>query len=116
MANFQRDPLREQVWRERVAAWSKSRLSIRQFCRQHKLSEASFHFWRRELRTRSEASSPAKSKFIPLTVIPPRTIIATKIEVRCPSGHVVSVPMNDAQTLRQLFEALATPAKETQPC
>ena len=116
MANFQRDPLREQVWRERVAAWSKSGLSIRQFCRQHKLSEASFHFWRRELRTRSEASIPAKSKFIPLTVIPPQQNIAMTIEVRCPSGHVALVPIHNAATIRQLFDALTSPTKEGQPC
>lgn len=123
MARNIRDLSREQMWRERVVAWSKSGLGIRQFCRQHNLSEASFHFWRRELRTRDQNTSAvaitSKPMFVPVTVIPTQhaqPVIATKIEVRCPSGHVVSVPMHDGRVLRQLFEALTSPAKEEVSC
>lgn len=117
MAKFPRDPLREQVWRERFAAWSKSGLSIRRFCRQQAIPETSFHFWLRKLRSREPGVAvTSKPSFVPVTVIPSRPMIATSIEVRCPSGHVALVPIHDAATIRQLFEALTASTKETSPC
>ncbi|MFO0935533.1 MAG: transposase [Gemmataceae bacterium] len=120
MARHIRDLAREQMLRKRVAAWSKNGLGIRAFCRQHKLSEASLHFWRRELRAREQNSTAvataSKHRFVPVTVIPAQPVNVTSVEVRCPSGHVASVPMNDVQTLRHLFEALTSPAKETLSC
>lgn len=120
MARYIRDLARERLWRERVAAWSKSGLGIRAFCRQHNLPETSFHFWRRELRAREQNTSAvvstSKPTFVPVTVIPAQPVIVTSIEVRCPSGHVVSVPINDGKMLRQLFEALTSPTKEASSC
>jgi len=97
----QRDPQREHMWRETVAAWRASGLSVRPYCQQHGVREASFYYWRRELQRRDtlSASSPA---FVPVTVVATATV-----EVRCPSGHVVSLPNADIETLRQLFAALA---------
>ncbi len=103
MARRHRDPQREQFWREAVAAWPTSGLTVREFCRQRQITEPSFYSWRRELRRRE--AKPARSAgpaFVPVTVVP-----AARIEVRCPSGHVVTVPNADLGTLRQLFAALA---------
>ncbi len=62
MARRQRDPALERQWRERVARWATSGLSVRAFCLQHGLIETSFHYWKRELRARDAAvASPAKS-------------------------------------------------------
>ena len=99
MTAKQRDPQREQYWRDVMAGWSASGLTVREYCRRHRLTETAFHYWRRELRRRGE--SPA---FVPVTVVPPPTIA---VEVRCPSGHVVSVPACDASLLRAVFAALA---------
>jgi hypothetical protein len=72
MARGQRNPDLERQWRERVARWSASGLSVREFCLQHALIETSFYYWKRELQARdasvtsstvsappSRASSPA---------------------------------------------------------
>ena len=55
---------REEFWREHVAGWEQSGQSIRGYCRAQGLSEAGFHFWKRELKRREErraskASGPA---------------------------------------------------------
>jgi hypothetical protein len=50
MAKRQRDPVWERQTRERVGVWSTSGLTVREFCRQQGVTEASFHFWKRELR------------------------------------------------------------------
>lgn len=99
MAKQERDPDRERHWRGLVADWQASGLSVREFCSRRDLAEPSFYYWRRELRKRDAAPAPA---FIPVTVVP-----TAMLEIRCPSGHVVSLPNADLGTLRQLFAALA---------
>ena len=121
MAKGQRDLVREQHWRERVAEWVTSGLSIRAFCDQHQLTETTFHHWRRELRDRDDAAAaaPARPRFVPVTVLPngdPLTRSVGPVDVRCPSGHVVTVPVGDTATLRTLFAALASLAGEDSPC
>ena len=123
MARGQRDPALERRWRERVAQWQASGLSVRAFCVQHGLIETSFYSWKRELRARDAAASTAAARsssgkksrpaFIPLTVIPAATVA---VEVRCPSGHVVLVSACDAAFLASLFAALNPPASEEPSC
>lgn len=118
MAKSQCDLEKERRWRGTVSAWRASGLSVREYCRRHRVAESSFHFWRRELREREAASSPPA--FVPVTILPnaePAVSSATRaVEVRCPSGHVVSLPNADIATLRHLFAALAGPAGEASSC
>ena len=120
MARGQRDPELERQWRERIACWQASGLTVREFCRRHGLLETSFYYWKRELRKRDTAasiatkSSPAKKSpptFLPLTVLPTPTL---SVEVRCPSGHVVLLSACDAMSLSSLFAALDPQAQEPQ--
>jgi transposase-like protein len=41
---------REEYWRERVAAFERSGLSVKQFCEQQQITEQSFYVWRKRLR------------------------------------------------------------------
>jgi hypothetical protein len=108
MKTQQRDPQREQLWRKAISAWQASGLSARQYCLRHEFTETSFYYWRRELQRRDAQRVPSLSpQFVPVTVL-----AAATLEVRCPSGHVVTLPTADAATLRMLFAALATEA----PC
>ena len=50
-----RDAKKELFWRRVLRRQAGSGMSIRAWCRQHELSEAGFHWWRREL-ARREAS------------------------------------------------------------
>lgn len=101
-----RDPQREQFWRKAISAWRASGLSVQQYCLRHELKESSFYFWRRELVQRDAQGVPTISpEFVPV-----RVVSAGALEIRCPSGHVVTLPSADATTLRMLFAALATEA------
>ncbi len=121
MARGRRDLGLERQWRERMAGWRASGLSVREFCQRRGLTEPTFHYWRRELRMRDSAASTAamssvkKSRpaVVPLTVLPTATLA---VEVRCPSGHVVLLPSCDVASLASLFAALDPQAGETQPC
>ena len=127
MAGGQRDPALERRWRERVARWSTSGLSVRAYCRQHGLIEASFYSWKRELQARDAAMSPdvaaaprksaslpkSPPVFVPVTVLPGSTL---SVEVRCPSGHVVLLSACDVASLTFLLTALTPPDRGTRSC
>ena len=123
MARGRRDLGLERQWRERMVGWRASGLSVREFCQRRGLTEPTFHYWRRELRTRDSAASTAamssssvkksRPSFVPLTVLPTATLA---VEVRCPSGHVVLLPSCDAASLASLFAALEPQAGGTQSC
>ena len=105
MAKKQRDPTREQYWRDLVSQWQASGWSVREFCSRRRVTEASFYAWRRELQRR-DPQCPASPVFVPVTVVPTKAMV----EVRCPSGHVVTVANADRDTLQHLFAALAPEA------
>ena len=119
MAKRQRNPVLERQWRERVSAWTKSGLTVRDFCLRQGVTATSFHYWRRELRQRDGSSSPRsllgsdRPRFVPVTVLPASTM---SVEVRCPSGHVVTLPACEASALANLFAALAPLVPEVRPC
>lgn len=132
MPKPQRDPVREQFWRETIADWRASGRTIRDFCDERHLSRTAFDHWQRELKRRDQpvpptpksskasAKSPPRSAprsaprvvrpaFVPVTVVPTPSLISVAVEVRCPTGHVVSVtgvPLGE--TLRDLFAALGS--------
>ena len=63
-----RDEYRAQQWAMVVQECAASGLSNREFCRQHGISEKSFYYWQRKLRTQIiEATAP---KLVPLQPSP----------------------------------------------
>lgn len=102
-----RDERKEQQWRDRLAAWRRSGLSVRAFCARHGLSQPSFYAWRRELAKR-DAARPA---FVPVHVLPEPARQAA-LSVLLAGGRSIRVaPGFDVATLRQLLDVL-----EERPC
>ena len=48
---------REGYWRRHVAGWVRSGESVRGYCRSRGVSEAAFHFWKRELKRRDAGTA-----------------------------------------------------------
>src|SRR5919109_1392178 len=59
-----RDARKENYWRGELARQAGSALSIRRYCRREKISEAGFHWWKRELARRG-AAAPASARAKP---------------------------------------------------
>ena len=164
MSRGRGDSERAREWRERLARWLASGLSVRAFCAQQGVAEASFYYWKRALRLRDAGTPSAAARssaaaretavgatvagstvagstvtgpraephprpkpplFVPLTVLPSvgPSVAAGTIEVRCPSGHVVLLPVGDLAapsplfaSLGPLFAALTPPASEARSC
>ncbi|WP_425305508.1 IS66 family insertion sequence element accessory protein TnpA [Bremerella cremea] len=57
-----RDLSKERGWREVISGQAKSGLSVRAFCLQRGVSEASFYAWRRELARRDDVAGEASPR------------------------------------------------------
>lgn len=104
-----RDPKLERRWRDLIARWKRSGVTVSDFCIDQGVSIASFYAWKRELAARDQAVTPTTTPmptFVPVRVAPPATI-----EVVLKSGVVVRVPVSaDPLAVAQLVAALgATP-------
>ena len=94
----------ELAWRDRLARFDNSNLTVKQFCRQEGVSDPSFYQWRKRLKRdqpgtkagrNSSASSNAIKPFVPVSV--PGAMVA---EVEFPNGVRVRVPATNAEALR----------------
>ncbi len=92
-----RDLRKETMWRELVRQQGRSGETVREFCRQKRLSEASFYAWRRELKLRRQESEPRRAAeplprptFVPVALADPPATAA--IELVLPSGVVLRLP------------------------
>lgn len=92
----------EAKWREIVAGHPCTGQTIRAYCKARHVPETSFYFWRRELLRRAQplAASP---RLIPVRVLPDPSL---RVQVRCPSGHVVRLSSHDGSLLSNLFRTL----------
>ena len=104
-----RDLKLEHRWRDLIARWRRSSISICDFCTDQRVSESSFYAWKRELAARDRvvtSTTTPMPTFVPVRVAP-----AATIEVVLNSGVVVRVPVGtDPMTVAQLVAALgATP-------
>ena len=112
MANHQRNPAKEQFWRQALARQRASGLSIRAFCERDGLSEASYYQWRRELtrrdRPRHQAPRPRRA-FVPVRIIPDADTRPTRgmIEIVLAGGRRIRVGEGFApQTLAEVVAVL----------
>jgi hypothetical protein len=106
----ERDATKERLWREAIRRWQQSGQTIRAFCREQRLKEGSFHFWRRTIARRDQSvasATPSQHKpiFVPVRLTP--AAAAVPLELVLGSGRVVRVsPGFDAATLHALLAAL----------
>ena len=84
---------KEAFWRSHLRRQSSSGESIRGYCRRRVLSEASFHFWRREIANRdgeAQSSTPAETAgLIAVQIVGERSAQRPTLEIECPGGPVV---------------------------
>lgn len=59
MAHKKRDPTKESFWRRQVRGQARSGMTVRAWCRNEQVNEATFHWWRRELARRDAEQTPS---------------------------------------------------------
>jgi len=109
-----RDPRKEQHWRDLIACWQRSGLSVRAFCQRQCLAVPSFYAWRRTLRQRDGQAQPASAPvtFVPVQVRHDATEPPAPLELVLTDGRYLRIPPGfDPAHLRALLCAL-----EDSPC
>jgi transposase-like protein len=112
---------KEHHWRQVLARWQRSGLSVRAFCAQEGCSEPSFYVWRRELAARDQQAPPAQHSdskrrpdaraFVPVHIMAEETSTGHSLEVVLRSGLLLRIPVGcDVIWLRQLIAQLEQPA------
>jgi hypothetical protein len=109
----QRDAAKERYWRRLVRRWQRSELTARDFSARQGISEANFHYWRRELARRDGQAATSRKRsaptFLKLTVDPSATK-PPAIELVLSERRLLRVrPGFDADLLRQLIRLLEEP-------
>lgn len=115
---------KERLWRQVVEGHAGSGQSIRRYCTERGVSQASFFAWRRELARRDAAAKrlsgtssqasprPAPQRFAQLQIVPGELARDDLIEILLPAGALVRVPRGVCQgTLSRVLGAL-----ERRPC
>ena len=111
----ERDQRREARWRRIVREQSRSGLGVRAFCRQGRLTEGSFYFWRSELERRQAqrkgrrvSEPPGIPAFVSVRIAEPSAPPAGgRIEIELPGGRRVHVAAPvDRQALADVLAVL----------
>ena len=124
-----RDRGKEQFWRRTLRQWRRSGMSVRTFCAEHGVAEASFYEWRRVIAQRDQEAATVRGEpepgnvrraepdsddppvFVPLRLIDASAPVT--LEVVLERGRVVRVLRGfDPETLRLLLAVL----EEERPC
>ena len=111
MANSQRDPQREQFWRETIGRQAASGLNVREFCRRDGLAETSFFAWRRTIRQRDGEHQPGEQPAFVSAVVTSTSSGDTSIVLELATGSVLKLPEAiSAERLAELVHALEAQA------
>ena len=100
---------KERFWRRMVREWRNSGLSVRDFCVEKDLTEASFYAWRRTIAERDAEAV----RFVPVRVVPEEQAVAsdngvgTGLELVLRAGRCLRIGSGfDAATLQRLLTVL----------
>jgi hypothetical protein len=126
MPRPQRDPKREQTWRQHIERQRISGLTVRAFCSLHSLKATSFFYWKKEIARRDrEAISPSAAAsstapiapaFVSVSIVDPpvqrhTNDNGTPIDIRLADGQRVRVRSGcDRQLLADVLAMLRGPA------
>ena len=94
-------------WQRVIDKWLASNEHQERFCRAHGLSFAQFGYWRTRLKQSTNNQQP---KLLPVQVSTSPPALSHAIQIRLPTGVVISVPPESAPVqIKQVLELLGVP-------
>jgi hypothetical protein len=106
MAARKRDMKKESFWRRMVRGQPGSGLSVRGWCRKHRVREAGFYWWRRQLARRDTKRRPASFVRVRVAADEPDDG-ASRIEIVLAGGRRVHIHGRvDRQMLSEVLAVL----------
>jgi transposase len=97
----------QRQWRDRLERFSRSKLSVAEFCRREKVSVPSFYQWRKKLaatgRHGHDVRPTTKATFIPVQVA-----AGANLQVTFPNGTRLTLPAVDHEIVKLSIAAIAS--------
>jgi hypothetical protein len=111
-----RERQREATWRRRLGQQAGSGQSVRAWCRKHRVTEAAFYWWRRELARRD--TEPEAASFMPVHITAePGQGVDPQIEIVLTDGRRVRVQGSvDRQALADVLSVLTAASSDVGGC
>ena len=106
------DARKHELWRQRLARFRRSKLSVAEFCRSEQISQASFYQWRRKIagdmpRSNGEsvkyADTPNAEHFVPMEV----ASAPARLQFSFPNGAQLLIDAQDPLLLQAVVQAVA---------
>ena len=97
-------------WLDRLRRFSRSNLSVTEFCRREEISIPSYYHWRRKL---AEATSGVDARRQPATFIPVQVAGSAELQATFPNGARLTLPAHNHQQVQVFIETIAM-ARTTQ--
>ena len=90
-------------WAERIAAQQRRGISVKQFCKEHGLTECSFYAWRKRL----QENGPVRFALVEGSARRPARMAETALELVLATGERLRIGTGvDAATLRTVLDVL----------
>ena len=101
-----KDMEKEIYWREVIARWQASGLSMAGFCRQEGVPDKKFFWWKRRIEKRDSKDAAATEVFVPVRIKERSTVSSDGlIELVAPGGFVFRICAGfDKATLSSLLD------------
>lgn len=106
------DARKHELWRQRLARFRRSKLSVAEFCRSEQISQASFYQWRRKLaddKSRPNGTNvkhtdvPTAEHFVPVEV----ASAPARLQCVFPNGAQLRMDARDPVLLQTVIQAVA---------
>ena len=92
--------VRRSQWEQRVERFTRSQMTVSEFCRREEVSEASFYQWRRRLAETATAKEAAVSQSVQPTFIPVQVAAGANLQVIFPNGTRLTLPIHDHELVK----------------
>jgi hypothetical protein len=97
------DPVRHQLWNDRIARFQQSRLTVAEFCRVEAIPVSCFYQWKKKLAGPQQQADLATPEFLPVRI--KTAPMATMPVIKLRGGISIELPADIHR--RQLSELLA---------
>lgn len=99
--------IRHSQWRKRLGRFTRSQMTVAEFCRREEVSVAAFYQWRRRL---AETATAQEATFTPSatpTFIPVQVTGGANLQVVFPNGTRLTLPAHDHELVKLSIESIA---------
>jgi len=94
-------------WQKRLGRFTRSKLTVAEFCRGEHVSVASFYQWRRRLAETETAEEANVKKSATPAFIPVQVASVANLQVVFPNGTRLTLPAHDHELVKLSIQSIA---------